>query len=454
MAILAGITTPGRPGRQIGEPAAVRIARVAAGGTFASLRIPPAPHRSTSAGRSPRSAARGWRRRPPYWLILDLTGSLRSDTGLLSLTVLGPYLVFGLVAGVVADRFDLRRTVIATQVVQLVFSGLLAGITLLGTVVPWGGLRDLRGDGLGRGVRAAGPRQAMIVQLVRPQRASERDRAERSIGTNCAARRPGPRRHRDRRRRGRLVLLAVNSVSFLAVIVAMLAIRVRELHPLTSRTRPSLLKGTREAMSYVRHSCSALVPDWLRCCMVHSPSTSTSCCRCSLETGSVPGRDPRRDLGVLRRRALVGALTSAAIPRPRCAGCSCRRRSSGWRSLPGRTPRHDGDRGRASWSSAAPASRPSARLTGLIQPDAPDYIRGRVLGLYFDAWTPRWQSGASSSVGSARPGGTSLGFAFGGLSPSRRPPSRCSSSGGRQASSVPSAGPWRTAALASSEARG
>ena len=71
-----------------------------------------------------------------YWLILSLTHSPLA-VGFLSLARFGPFTILGLFSGVVADRFDNRRTVIVTQSVQMVFSGLLAAVMLLGTVQVW-----------------------------------------------------------------------------------------------------------------------------------------------------------------------------------------------------------------------------------------------------------------------------------------------------------------------------
>ena len=71
-----------------------------------------------------------------YWLILSLTHSPLA-VGFLSLARFGPFTILGLFAGVVADRFDNRRTVIVTQSVQMVFSGVLAAVMLLGTVQVW-----------------------------------------------------------------------------------------------------------------------------------------------------------------------------------------------------------------------------------------------------------------------------------------------------------------------------
>ena len=56
---------------------------------------------------------------------------------MLSICRFGPFTLLGLFAGVVTDRFDNRRTVIVTQSVQMVFSAVLAVITLLGHVQLW-----------------------------------------------------------------------------------------------------------------------------------------------------------------------------------------------------------------------------------------------------------------------------------------------------------------------------
>ena len=50
-----------------------------------------------------------------YWLILSLTHSPIA-VGLLSLARFGPFTIFGLFAGTIADRFDNRKTVILDPV--------------------------------------------------------------------------------------------------------------------------------------------------------------------------------------------------------------------------------------------------------------------------------------------------------------------------------------------------
>ena len=57
--------------------------------------------------------------------ILDRTGST-TLVGLVAFAQLGPLLFLSIPAGVIADRFDRRKWLIAMQLVQLAFSALLA----------------------------------------------------------------------------------------------------------------------------------------------------------------------------------------------------------------------------------------------------------------------------------------------------------------------------------------
>ena len=60
---------------------------------------------------------------PAY--VYERTGKA-SVVGLLVFAQLGPLLLLSIPAGVIADRFDRRRWLIAMQIVQLVFSAVLA----------------------------------------------------------------------------------------------------------------------------------------------------------------------------------------------------------------------------------------------------------------------------------------------------------------------------------------
>ncbi len=69
-------------------------------------------------------------------LILELTDSALM-VGLVVATRMAPMLAFGLVAGVVADRFDKRRVLLACQTVTMSMHFLLAFLVLSGVVEPW-----------------------------------------------------------------------------------------------------------------------------------------------------------------------------------------------------------------------------------------------------------------------------------------------------------------------------
>ena len=137
------------------------------------------------------------------WYVLQLTHS-PFDVGVMAFAQFTPYMVFGLFAGVLADRLDARRTVIGTQ----------TRAAHLGVGARVDRARRLRGavdalhdrlhqrDGA-RARRAVAP--AAHVPDGRPRRPAERDRAQLDALQRVADLRPGDRRHRARRRRGRLL---------------------------------------------------------------------------------------------------------------------------------------------------------------------------------------------------------------------------------------------------------
>src|SRR5690606_21106649 len=70
------------------------------------------------------------------WLVLELTGNL-ALVGLAVTLQFGPTLVFGVFAGVVADRFPRRTIVICTQSVVFLSSVVLGALAILGVVELW-----------------------------------------------------------------------------------------------------------------------------------------------------------------------------------------------------------------------------------------------------------------------------------------------------------------------------
>lgn len=70
------------------------------------------------------------------WLVLQLTGSVAA-VGMTVALQFTPMLMFGLFGGVVADRYPKRNLLIASQTTASLLAGLLAALTLSGSVAVW-----------------------------------------------------------------------------------------------------------------------------------------------------------------------------------------------------------------------------------------------------------------------------------------------------------------------------
>lgn len=70
------------------------------------------------------------------WLVFDLTGS-PLYLGYVGLATAGPGIFLSLLGGVLADRVDLRRLLVVTQLVVAGLAASLATVTALGIVQPW-----------------------------------------------------------------------------------------------------------------------------------------------------------------------------------------------------------------------------------------------------------------------------------------------------------------------------
>jgi len=351
-----------------------------------------------------------------YWLAVQLSpaGSRGLAVGLVSICRFGPFTLLGLLAGVVTDRFDNRRTVIATQAVQMALSAVLAAVTLLGTVRLWElyAIAALTGAAL---VFDAPARQNLTFRMV------GRDELPNAIALNSSlvntARIFGPALA------GVVIAscgagwaFTINAVSFLAVLSALLAMRTKELYPLERpATQPTVWRGTREGFGYARRSTTVKV---VLVMMVVFASVCFNfnillplLAKQTLDAGP-------RSLGVLSASfgvgALIGALVSAALARAR------------WRVL----LVGGGGFGLAELLIAPAHSLTFASvllfLSGLcfatytatanakIQLVTPDHLRGRVLGLYFYAWNGLSPFGALFVGWLCDRGGTPLAFTVAG----------------------------------------
>lgn len=158
------------------------------------------------------------------WLLNKLTGSPMM-LGVLGAASSAPLLVLVLVGGLVSDRFDRRKVVIATQFLSLLQAAALTALTLGGWIQPWHiiALAGVLGAINAFDIPA---RQAFVMQLV------GREHLPNAIALNStgfnAARVVGPAI-------GGLLVAAVgegmcfllNALSYVAVIISLLMIRVR-----------------------------------------------------------------------------------------------------------------------------------------------------------------------------------------------------------------------------------
>jgi MFS family permease len=216
------------------------------GRTFASVR----KHRNYRlffAGQVVSNTGTWMQRIAQAWLVVRLTDSPLA-IGVLAVCQYAPFTVLGLFAGVVSDRWEPRRIVLATQTVSMLLAGAMAGLAWSGAAELWHVY--LIGALMGLALVVDAPaRQALTFQMV------GRDELPNAVALNAsvfnAARVVGPAAA------GALiatagvgVCFAVNAASFVAVLAGLLAMRRSELFPLEGRERPTLLRGSLEGLAY------------------------------------------------------------------------------------------------------------------------------------------------------------------------------------------------------------
>jgi MFS family permease len=347
------------------------------------------------------------------WLVVELTSSPVA-VGVLAFCRFIPFTVFGLVAGVVADRFDNRRLVIATQATSMVFSAILAGLVLTGTETLWlvYVLAVLSGTAL---VFDAPGRHALTFQLVGRSELpnavalnSSLFNASRVVGPAVAGVLIGLF--------GVGVCFAINTVSFLAVLTALLSMRADELVPVERDGEPlRMLRGIRQGLSYVRHSPQTR----LVLAIVTVVSTVGFNFHVILPLLASETLDTGPEVfGILSAffggGALVGALLSAALGR------------ASWKVLVAGT-------GGFSLSLLALAplatvwpvaillfvtgacfSLWTANANSILQLGAPDALRGRVVSIYLWAFAGLAPIGGLLAGWLCEVGGTALSFTVAG----------------------------------------
>ena len=347
------------------------------------------------------------------WLVIELSGSPLA-IGALAFWRFVPFTIFGLVAGVVADRIESRKLVMATQAAAMAISIALAVVTLTGTAtLPIVYVLAALG-GVALAFDAPG-RQSLTFQMVGPRELpnavalnSGLFNGSRVIGPAIAG----------------LVIAAVgtglcfvlNAVSFLAVLTALALVREDELHPVAKDRGATIIGGLRRATSYawndpqlrlilsvvtvvatVGFNFHVLVP-LLAADTLHVGPEGFGLLSATFGAG-----------------ALVGALATASF------------RAASWRLFA---------IGTASFGVLALALAPvqnailaavllfgigvsftlfTANANSLVQLAAPDYLRGRLIGLYLFAFLGLAPVGGLLAGWLADVGGTSLAFGVAGV---------------------------------------
>ena len=346
-------------------------------------------------------------------LVIELSGSPLA-IGALAFWRFVPFTVFGLVAGVVADRVESRKLVMATQACAMAISIALAIVTLTGTAtLPIVYVLAALG-GVALAFDAPG-RQSLTFQMVGPRELpnavalnSGLFNGSRVIGPAIAG----------------LVIAAVgtglcfvlNAVSFLAVLTALAIVREEELLPVvrdpSTRVIAGIRRGTRLCLERPAASSDPRRRDRRLDRRLQLP-------RARPTPGG--GHAPRRPRGVraplrgVRARRARRSASDGDVPRGELATLRHRNRVlRRLRTLPRssaqRHPRRCRPvRDRSSRSPSSPRTR-----TRSCSSTAPDHLRGRLIGLYLFAFLGLAPVGGLFAGWLAAVGGTPLAFAVAG----------------------------------------
>jgi MFS family permease len=347
------------------------------------------------------------------WLVLELTHSPVA-VGVLMLCQFLPATLLGLVGGVIVDRLDVRRVVIATQAASMILAAALAALTLGGVVEVWHVylLTGLRGISL---VFDHPARQQLTFQMV------GRDELPNAVALNSGlfngARVLGPALG------GAVIAGAgpgaaflLNAVSFLAVLASLRLIRPAELLPLDrGDDRPTLVAGSREAFAFLRRvplagvvlgtvllvttlsfNFNVLLPVLAKATLEEGPEVFGVVTAC------------------FGAGALVGALLAAAISRasPKLLFAGVAGFGAAELALAPQT----------TLAAAAPFlfaaglafTLWTSNANSTLQLATPDRLRGRVMGLYFFAFNGAGPAGGMLAGWLAAVGGTALAFTVAG----------------------------------------
>ena len=182
------------------------------------------------------------------WLVVELTHSAVA-VGLLAACQFGPFAVLGLLGGVLVDRLDYRKTLLATQVAMMSTALLLGTLVLTHVAQVW--MVDVIAAANGLVLVLDTPaRQSFTIQMVGRRELPNAVALNSSVFNASRLLGPGL---------GGLIIATagigicfmINAASYLAVIGGLLLMHVDELHPV-KRAAPgqSLRHNLRQGLDY------------------------------------------------------------------------------------------------------------------------------------------------------------------------------------------------------------
>jgi MFS family permease len=348
------------------------------------------------------------------WFVLELTHNDPFAVGLMAFAQFLPFTIFGLFAGVITDRLDARRLVIATQVAQTISAIVLTWVALAHIAQPWMLylIAFVNGTVL---VLDVPSRQQLTYRMV------GRDALPNAIALNSslfnASRIFGPSVA------GILlgfagvgVCFLVNAISFIAVLVGLLAMRTRDFFPIEEFERPRIFAGTREGLAYVRRQPRMLAVLGLTVVL------STFCFNFNV-TLPVLAKLTLHGHGtvygflsaVFGAGALAGALVAASRARASTRVMVIGALVFTTAELLLAPARNEYAAGLLLFLVGAGFTAWSANSNASMQLAAPDRLRGRIIGLYFYAFNGTGPAAGLLAGWLCAQGGTELAFALAGI---------------------------------------
>jgi MFS family permease len=348
------------------------------------------------------------------WFVLQLTHGNSFAVGLMAVAQFLPFTLFGLFGGVIADRVDARRLVIWTQFSQLVTAVALAWIALGGFAEPWMLYTIAFANGLIL-VLDVPSRQQLTYRMVGRETLpnaialnSSLFNASRIFGPSLAGVIIGFA--------GVGVCFTVNAISFLAVLLGLFAMRTSEFFQVEKFPRPEILRGTREGLSYVRKQPR------MRIVLGLTLVLSTFCFNFNVTL-------PVLAYTTLHAHAVVFGILSAVFGAGALAGAlvaASRGRASAKVMIIGATvfagaelllaPLHGALlAGTLLFFTGAGFTVWSANANASMQLAAPDRLRGRIIGIYFYAFSGTGPLGGLLAGWLCATGGTEAAFFVAGI---------------------------------------